>query len=111
MPRVEVSERYGADDGHVDLRRARRDDVAHVHDGERLSVRGRSVRPNDGAVPASCTLHDPEDGNVPEPEPGPVPGEPARPIVVPIWRTRVRVRVSIGQYTKKGRKMENRGQR
>jgi len=32
-------------------------------------------------------------------------------IVVPIWRTRVRVKVSIGQYTEKGRKMENRGQR
>ena len=32
-------------------------------------------------------------------------------IVVPIWRTRGRVRVSIGQAAERGRKMENRGQR
>ena len=32
-------------------------------------------------------------------------------IVVPIWRTRGRVRVSIGQAAEGGRKMENRGQR
>ena len=32
-------------------------------------------------------------------------------IVVPIWRTRGRVRVSIGQATERGREMENRGQR
>lgn len=35
----------------------------------------------------------------------------AKHIVVPIWRTRGRVRVSIGQAAERGRKMENRGQR
>ena len=42
---ADAGERYGPDDGHVDLRRVGRDDVAHGRDGERLPVRGGAFRP------------------------------------------------------------------